>query len=289
MDFVLSTCYKVAMVGAVLVVVVPVVIVWAWSLHMPGDYGLRVFARRFGVTLDEATRPFLARRIRRSRCWRALGGALGWVIATLPLTVSQFRPGLGGQLNQPFLSVVPYAGYLLGNVIVELVLAARANDRPRRALLRFRRVTDYVPSWPITTTRAAAIVGVCLTPVAWRLTEPSGRAAWSGGRILTDLTVMIAGLAFMELALHFIAHRRQVATTPETLVADEALRADSARRVAGASMVVVTSSACSQLDVAAKALDPWLTLVALALYLLVLGAWPYLIDSNWRLPPTPAP
>lgn len=289
MDFVLFTCYKIPMVGAVLVVVVPVMIVWAWALHTPRDYGLRVFARRFGVTLDEATRPFLARRIRRSRCWRALGGTLGWVIATLPLTISQFRPGLGGQLNRPFLGVAPYAGYLLGNVIVELVLASRANVRPGRALLRFRRVTDYVPTWPITITRAAAIVGVGLTPVAWRLTEPSDRAAWSGGRILTDLTVMIAGLAFMELALRLIAHRRQVATTPETLVADEALRADSARRVAGASMVVVASAACSQLDVVARALDPELWLVALALYLFVLGAWPSLIDSNWRLPSTPAP
>jgi hypothetical protein len=264
-----------------------VVIVWVWSLHEPRENGLRVFARRFGVTLDDVTRPFLAERIRRGRCWRAVGGTLGWIISTLPVTVSQFRPRLGSELNRPFLSLAPYAGYLLGTVLVELVIAARANPRPTRALLRFRQVSDYVPTWPISTTRVAAIASVCLSPLSWRLAERADVDA-TYEAIATSVMVTIVGLAFMELALRFIAHRRQVAAAPETLILDEALRADSARRVAGASMVVVTTAATAQLNVVLYALAPWLTLFAAALYFLVLGAWWALVDSNWRLPSTAA-
>jgi hypothetical protein len=271
------------MVGALAVFLVPVVVMWAWSLRPPSEGAVLNLARRQGVTVDEDLRPWLAVRIRRGRAWRAAGGTIGWTLYTLPVTLSQFSPGLGSGLSRPFSGPVPHAGYLLGCVAADLAARRAADSGGRAALLRDRRVADYVPPWALRLMRFSAATGLLLAPVALVSTPVDGVPPVSREVVAANIGIVVVGLVATELFLRMAAHRPSQATSPATLAADEALRADSARRVLGAGMVVVVAAAVS---VAAAAIAPlaWLGFFG---SVLLLRLWWSVVDTS-RAAPAPA-
>lgn len=217
--------------------------VFVASLRTRPDTGdLDGWAASHGLALDDRTRPMLASHLRTSKQLRWLGvlaGATlpGLVGAAIGISVSQFPPSWGWV----------FAGYLVGAVYAEVALVRRPDGERRTATLERRDLGDYLSSWHLRIQRALGLLlataAVAIVVVPFRPEEEVD------GRSTTAVVTAIAALAAigLEVIERWLLARPQPYTDPWFVAADDAIRAQSLRTVAGsgiAVLVLALGSAC---------------------------------------------
>ncbi|MFF5209495.1 hypothetical protein [Streptosporangium sp. NPDC000396] len=198
------------------------------GLRPVGRPRLAAFASQYGVTVTVDNGPFLIGYLARTTRWRAIGGAAGWLTATvLPLP--------GGSL------LGAAVGYLLGALAAEFRTSARliTPAGPRRAALEIRRSKDYV-SWVDRWGPALTVVAVVfqagsylIWPSRLEAHEVAGAAIAAGGLVM-------AGLALLMWASRWLVTRRaQPLVSPELSAADDAVRASSLQAIGGVALTLM--------------------------------------------------
>jgi hypothetical protein len=218
-----------------------------------------------------------ARHLRRARLFRRGGVVAGLVLPSLveyALTGRVQILGFGTDgTAAPYAGPLwGYVGYLAGAVCAEATLVRRIDPARRAASLVPRDLSDYLPPRLLHAQRAlgaVVVVGILLlgvVPYDERTTEPGWLELLAGAAFAAAFTI---GLEALE---RWLVRRPQPFTDPALVAADDAVRAESVRSVAGSglALLLVTLSgifaglAASEVDVLRATM--WLpALVALAL------------------------
>jgi hypothetical protein len=219
----------------------------------------------------------LARHLRRARIFRRCGVAAGLVLPSLveyAITGRVQILGFGTDgTSAPYAGPLwGYIGYLAGAVCAEATLVRRVDPARRAASLVPRELADYLPRRLLHAQRAlgavvaAGILLLGIVPYDESTTQPGWPALLSGAAFAAVFTI---GLEALE---RWLVHRPQPFTEPALVAADDTVRAESVRSVAGSglALLLVSSSgifaglAASEADLLRATM--WLpALVALAL------------------------
>jgi hypothetical protein len=246
------------------------------------------WARDHDVELTPESRPMVRRYLRRARVLRTWGGVAGAVLPSLIDYVVNGRVqvlgfGTDGE-TAPLGFGTIFVGYLLGALYAEVSTPrAVARDKRTASLVR-RELEHYLSRRLVVAQRALTVVGalgtvaIGLVPYGEKVSNPS----------LPALVLVAAGvLAFgagVEALERWMVRRPQPYTSPALLAADDAIRAQSIRAVAGAALALLLLL-CSGLALGLQASD----VAALHSIMVVLAAVCLIAslvavqDSRWRV------
>jgi hypothetical protein len=184
----------------------------------------------------------VAQYVRRARLFRIWGGVVGVLMPTVIDLVVNHRVevlgfGTDGQ-NAPLAFGSIFVGYLVGALCAEVSLA-RPRPGPRRtALLARRELEAYLPRRVIVAQRAAAVIGaagalaIAATPYPATVTDPG-----IVGPAVSAALILAFG-AGLEAIERWFVRRPQPFTEAALVAADDAIRAQSIRAVAGAGLAL---------------------------------------------------
>jgi hypothetical protein len=249
-----------ALLALVLAVVIPVQLLRAYRRD-------EAFAERWmrdrGLDPEGEARPVVARYLRSvriARTWGGVAGALAPTVVELVLhgRVTVLGFGTDGE-NAPLAFGAIFLGYLAGVLAAELAFARPASGR---ASLAPRELSQYLPRWTVVAQRGltgAAAVGAVFT-------DAPGFA----------IAVLVFGAA-LEAIERRLVRRPQPFTAPELVAADDAIRGQSIRAIAGAGLALLLLAACA---VALVLGAPVVAAVALVLSLL---ACRDIGEGTWRV------
>jgi hypothetical protein len=218
-----------------------------------------------------------ARHLRRAQAFRRWGVLAGLVLPSLleyALTGRVQILGFGTDgSSAPYAGPLwGYIGYLAGAVCAEATLVRRVDPARRAASIVPRELTDYLPPRLLHAQRAlgpvvaAGILLLGFVPYDERTTQPG----WPG--LLSGAVLAAAFAVGLEALERWFVRRPQPFTDPSLVAADDAVRGESIRSVAGGgvALLLVTLSgvlaalAASESEVLRATM--WLpALVALAL------------------------
>jgi hypothetical protein len=192
------------------------------------------------MTADELK----ARHLRRARIFRRSGIAAGLVLPslveyTLTGRVQILGFGTDGTAAPYAGPLWGYIGYLAGAVCAEATLVRRIDPARRAASLVPRELEDYVPRRLLHSQRGLGVVVVAgilllgVVPYDERTTQPG----WLG--LLAGAALAAAFAVGLEALERWLVRRPQPFTDPSLLAADDAVRADSVRSVAGSGVALL--------------------------------------------------
>ena len=263
-------------VMAAVVTAIPVLVLWR-GLRPVDERELRRWADRFGPTLDHQTRPHITRALRRGRRLRAAGAAAGIVVAAAPAYMNLVDPARSSDVAGPVTGLAWVFGAALGSTVAEVAFVQRPSGR-RVATLERRRWQHYVPVPSVAAVVVAAIVASLAAAVAL-----ARRTSGSGEAVALAIAATIAVLCLVA-GLRQIVGRPRLSVDGRLRVVDEALRADGAHRLAGATFAMAGASALVGLSEATWDLVPLLGLAAGLLQHAAFGWWWVLSrDVVWRM------
>jgi hypothetical protein len=206
-----------------------------------GDDDADVWARRHGLALTAASRPWVDRYLRLGRNLRQIGGFGGLVVAAAVTAATGLDLGVSGL-------VWVLLGYLAGALWAELALTRLPAGTRRTASLTTRRLADYVPHRMQVMEIAAPVLALALGALAtlayrwrrsWELHQLEVGASGlvvtgahrtdellhSGARVAALLAPAI--MLVVWLAQRYLVGRPQPMVEPSLVAADDALRSSS--------------------------------------------------------------
>jgi hypothetical protein len=255
------------------------------------DTAVERWARERGLDVSDASRPLIARYLRRARLFRTWGAIAGALAPTLVDFVVNGRVqvlgfGTDGD-NAPLAFGSIFIGYLAGAVACEASLVRRPQGARRVAALHRRELPDYLPRWVIAAQRAAAVGAAAGAIAIAAVPFPAGTAAPSGLALAVSALLAVAFGAGLEAVERWLVRRPQPFAETDLVAADDALRAQSIRAVAGAGLALLLLL-CSGVSLALQASDVDLlrvVMVAPAVLCLVLSLFAYAGIGNaaWRV------
>jgi hypothetical protein len=224
----------------VLAIAIPVELLRAYR---PDRKLVERWAREHGLELTPENRGMVVHYLRRARVLRTWGGVAGAILPSLIEFAWNGRVqvlGFGTDHNSaPLAFGTIFVGYLVGALAAEISLVRPVSRTRRTASLARRELTDYLPQRVILAQRALAVTGalgtlaIGLVPYADSVSNP---------RLPSLALVAAAVLAFgagLELVERWLVRRPQPFTSPPVVAADDAIRAQSIRAVAGASLALL--------------------------------------------------
>ena len=277
-----------------LVLALVLVVVISWELVRAYRFDDRIaerWAGDHGLELTEESRPLVRRHLRRSRLWRTWGGVLGATLPTLIDYVLNGRVqvlgfGTDGQ-SAPLGFGSIFVGYLLGGLGAELSFARPIASGRRAASVVPRELTAYLPHRLVVAQRALAalaalgVLAIGLVPYPDTATDPGTLALGLGA---VGVLGFAAGLEALE---RWLVRRPQPFTDPALVAADDALRAQSVRAMAGAGLSLLLLLCCgAALGLQASDVDALNTLMiapAVLFLLASLVACGEVGESRWRV------
>jgi hypothetical protein len=272
----------------VLAVVIP------WELVRAYRFDDRIaerWADQHGLELTAESRPLVRRHLRRSRLWRTWGGVLGATLPTLIDYVLNGRVqvlgfGTDGQ-SAPLGFGSIFVGYLLGALGAELSFARPVATGRRAASLVPRELAAYLPRRLVVAQRVLAavaalgVIAIGLVPYPDTATNPGTLALVLGA---AGVLGFATGLEALE---RWLVRRPQPFTEPALVAADDALRAQSVRAMAGAALSLLLLLCCgAALGLQASDVDVLNTLMiapAVLFLLASLVACGEVGESRWRV------
>jgi hypothetical protein len=277
--------------AVLLAVIIPVVLTRAYARI--DDELLAQWARAHGVELTPESRPIVVRYLRRARVlrtWAALGGLL--LPSLVDFAVSGRVQLLGFGTDG---SAAPYAGpiggfigYLVGALFAEVSLARPVNPERRSASLIPRDLADYLPRRLLLVQRGlgfAALLGVLALGLVPYDPQSAGEPGWPG--LLTGAAILAAFSAGLEALERWLVRRPQPFTSPALVGADDAIRAQSVRSLAGsglALLLVVCSGTCLGLAASDVSVLRWtMWLPAVVALVLAIRACLQTGQRSWRV------
>jgi hypothetical protein len=233
----------------VLAAILAVAILWALRrAHRFDDGIVDRWARDHGVELTPESRPMVRRYLRKVRLLRTWGAVAGAVVPSLADLVLNGRVqvlgfGTDGE-SAPLGFGTIFVGYLLGALCAELSLVRPVATARRAASLVPRELDAYLPRGVLVAQRAvtafAALgtVAIAVVPYDASVSNPAPAA-------LIGISLGVLGLgAALEAVERWLVRRPQPFTSPPLVAADDAIRAQSIRSVAGAGLALVLLYAC---------------------------------------------
>lgn len=228
------------LLALILAVAIPVQLFGAYRR----DAGLAGrWARDHGVELTSENRPLVTRYLRRARVLRTWGGVLGAILPSLvDLAVNGRVQVLGFGTDgetAPLGFGTIFIGYLVGALYAEVSLARPVPRARRTASLVRRRLEDYLPRVAVVAQRASAgaaaigMVAIGLVPYPHSVSNPGLPSL-----VLAGAAVVAFG-AGLEAVERWFVRRPQPFTSAPVVAADDAIRAQSIRAVAGAGLALL--------------------------------------------------
>lgn len=210
-------------------------ILGVWRAARPvGLKELKRWARRYSLSLTDATRPLVASYLRRTRSLRLLGAAVGYLVSPLSALVTHQAVPLFGNVL-----VFSIGGYLAGAALAELGhQASVANGTSiRAASLTPRAVYDYVRPFSMWALRTLPLLTIALAVAYAFAPQPSTRPTDPSVALVVAVSaVMVAIAGGVEFLLRAVAARPQPAINPDLVAADDAVRASSIHALSGATI-----------------------------------------------------
>jgi hypothetical protein len=249
------------------------------------------WASDHGLELTPENRPLVGRYLRSARIFRTWGGVAGVILPSLielvangRLTVLGF--GTDGD-SAPLAFGAIFVGYLVGALAAELSLVRPVPRARRTASLARRELESYLPRRLILAQRALAAAGVVgvaalgVVPVPESVSYPSLPSA-----LLAAAAVLVLGIG-LEAIERWLVRRPQPFTSAPMVAADDAIRAQSIRSLAGAGLALLLLF-CSGVSLALQASNVaalhWTMVVPAVVFLLLsLFAYPAIGDGSWRV------
>ena len=220
---------------ALLIPVVVVAVVLARAYGEVDDEFLAEWSAAHGLTLTPRNRPMVRWYLRNARVLRTWGALAG--IFVPPLVVFTF--GLRARVPQDWTWV--FVGYLVGALYAELSLVRPVDPARRSASLVPRELESYLPRKLLRAQRAlgvSAVVGAFL--VAFLPYDFNDTGGWPNRTFVLVIGVATAAFAVaLERLQRWLVRRPQPFSDPELLVADDAIRAQSAHSLAGSGLAVL--------------------------------------------------
>jgi hypothetical protein len=244
-----------------------------------------------GLALTPASRAMVEAYLHRARLLRTWGGVAGVLVPTLGSWIFEGRfvvLGIGSDgESAPLGFGAIFVGYLLGALCAEVSLVRRAQGRRRTAGLLPRELPDYLPRYEVLAQRllgAAAALGLVALGV---VPYPAGTSDPTTASLAAGAVVLLAFAAGLEAVERWLVRRPQPFTEPALVAADDAIRAQSIRAVAGAGLALLLLAACgiclglqaSEVD----ALQRVMPVPAAACLVLSLFAGRDVADGTWRV------
>ena len=214
-------------------VVVVVVVVWLARRAEAGDADLRLWADSAGVQLTSQSAPVVQRYLTWSRHSRRVGAVVGfsspWIYSGI--SGATFDEGAWA------LSLM-LAGYLLGALVAE-VGAHRVGETETTAVMRPRRLVDYLSVRLLTLQRALGVVAVAMI-LPYAILQPDAGIDLPGvGTIaMYGLAGAAIAVAIETIERRIVARRQSIADLSEVEV-DDAMRSTSIHTVAGAGLALL--------------------------------------------------
>ena len=244
-----------------------------------------------GFELTAQNRPMVSWYLRTARILRAWGLVAGVVVPTfLALAWSGHLDVLGvdssGGFNPGDVGWV-FVGYLVGALYAEVALVRPVGGARRSASLVPRRLDDFLGRRVLWAQRglAASAALAAVTSLALPFDPPEMRPSWV---VVAGFAVYAAGFAAtLEAFQRWIVRRPQPYSDPSVIAADDAIRSQSVRSMAGAgiSVLLLMSAGGSLLlavsDVTVLRWTMWLP--ATIATVLALVACPRVGERSWRV------
>lgn len=248
------------------------VVVWLGSIIVVArgaapitDQQVVKWSVRYNVLVaDDSSRRWLSSRLRRARGVRWTAFAVGLNFGFLPMYMNVIDVERAGEFSNTLTAQAPFAAAALGAVLAELSLFRRPRGM-RSAAIVTRRWSDYIE-------RFWLVVCVCTVPISaaagwYSLSRADSDPNWVWVGPATSAFALVAA----TVGIHVVVNRPASAFSERDRRIDDALRADGAHHVVGASVALGGIAACSSLSVALGS-SPWNVIPGLLTWVL-LGNW----------------
>jgi hypothetical protein len=189
------------------------------------------------------------------RAWGAIGGALVPSVFDYVINgrVQVLGFGTDGE-SAPLGFGSIFVGYLVGAVLCEASLVRRPQGPRRVALLDRRELAAYLPRWVILAQRVAAAGAAAGAIAIAAVPFPDGTSKPGGLVLAVSALLVLAFGAALEAVERWLVRRPQPFTAPDLVAADDEVRANSIRAVAGAGLALLLLM-CSGVSLVLQASD----------------------------------
>ena len=228
---------------------------------------------RFNVLVDQTNDQWVSVQLRRARALRWSAFAVGLNVGMLPMYMNVIDVERAASFSNEFTGQAPFLAAAVGAVIAEVSLVQRPTGQ-RSALIVTRRWFDYIEQFWVFAVVAA--LPVSLLAALYATTQAASYSSW----VWVAPVAVVFALVTITAGVHVVVNRPSVATDESERRLDDALRADGAHHVVGASVAVAGIATCSALT---AALGSWGIIPALFTYV-VLGNWYSIaLTTRWNV------
>ena len=233
----------------VLALILAVVIPWQLiRAYRDDERAVERWARDHELELTRESRPMVQRSLRRARLCRTWGGVLGAVLPTLFDYVANGRVqvlGFGTDgTSAPLGFGSIFVGYLLGALVAEVATVRPVAQERRTASLVRRELADYLSRRQIVAQRALAVAAALGIVATALVSFPAATSIPSLPSLVAFAAGVLAFGAGVEAVERWLVRRPQPFTSPPLVAADDAIRAQSIRAVAGAALALLLLLCC---------------------------------------------
>jgi hypothetical protein len=270
----------------ILAIALPVTL---WRAYRSDPALVARWAADHGLDLTGESRALVTRYLRRARVYRAWGVVAGALAPSVVAFVVDGRVtvlGFGTDGNSaPLAFGAIFVGYLAGALCAE-VATVRPRQRPVASLVP-RELPSYLPRHVLLAQRAAALAAaVGILAVAAVPFPPETANPGTASIALTAVLALAFG-AGLEAVERWFVIRPQPFADPALVAADDAMRAQSIRAVAGAGLAILLLLCCGVALVLqasdVDALQVAMVVPAVACFVGSLFAYAGIGDGDWRV------
>jgi hypothetical protein len=271
----------------ILAIALPVTL---WRAYRTDPAIVARWAAHRGLDLVPESRALVARYLRRARVYRAWGAVAGALLPTVGSYVIDGRVqvlgfGTDGD-SAPLGFGAIFVGYLAGALCAEVATVRPRTARPVASLVP-RDLPSYLPRRVVLAQRAAALAAAAGTLVVAAVPFPPGTSNPGTAGLAATALVALAFAAGLEALERWFVRRPQPFADPALIAADDAVRAQSIRAVAGAGLALLLLLCCGvALALQASDVDALQTAMvvpAVVCFVLALMAFASIGEGDWRV------
>lgn len=244
------------------------------SSRPTSDQQLLRWSQRFNVLVDDTTRGWVARQLRRSRTIRWSSFAVGVNVSMLPMYMNVIDVERASSFNNELTNQSSFLIAASGAVLAEVLMVSRPSGK-RSAGLVTRHWSDYVQRlWLLV---IAATLPISL--IATWIGPASGERVrfWWAAPVVTVFAILAA-----TIGVRIVVNRPAHGAAGQLGRLDDALRADGAHHIVGAAVAVAGSAACSTVS-RAMGTSWWQIIPGIASIALIGIWWGLARDTKWNV------
>ena len=253
-----------------------IIAVVALGFRRLANSDLDLWAGRFGIELSRGERTSVRDHLRRGRKIRFSAAAFGLFVGSLPAYMNVFSRDSAARFAQPLLGNAWITLAAVGAAISELFIVQRPNRHVAR--LNARRWSDYAPRGPITVLVLFSASAVAVSIFA------AFAAADDLWWTLFPTLICLCAVVLTGVGLRSLVNRPRESNSAEQWDLDDAMRADGAHRLIGATMAMSVFNGSLAISEATLQSAPAMGLILVIPQYLALGWWLSLAsNAKWNV------